>query len=268
MAILSGPPVTSEDIHSCYAEARRILHIVVDLRVRAARAREDDEADREFLGSRLADLRMAEQNLVLTTLRRPGIRSLWVGSRPARFAGDAAASWHHLVRRLARRVIQSIESAAPLACTRGQSRHEYMEALRRHLLKPRTIRAEFQALNWMPKPVRFVPVFAALEVEFTRTERRLARTDPPQPRFADRTLSVGRRAGKRFRADARNPTLILEAFQEQGWPTTIRSPLTDPDKVNDTVKALNAAGRSLGIRFSHSGKGSRCLIQWFRLTNK
>jgi hypothetical protein len=65
----------------------------------------------------------------------------------------------------------------------------------------------------------------------------------------------GKQLKKYKQHPAKNQVAVLSAFQEDGWPDRIDTPI-DTDKVNDTVRDLN---RSLGdkspIVFSQDGTG-------------
>jgi hypothetical protein len=65
---------------------------------------------------------------------------------------------------------------------------------------------------------------------------------------------------KRFRVVAPNQQLILEAFEEDGWPTRIDDPLDgrcdDPrQRLHDAVRNLNRHQRGPQVRFRRDGSG-------------
>ncbi len=69
-----------------------------------------------------------------------------------------------------------------------------------------------------------------------------------KPRWdkARRELSWGEEVCKRFRQPAKNQTLILDAFEEEGWPSRIDDPLPGDSEIDtrqrlaNAVRALNA----------------------------
>jgi hypothetical protein len=77
-----------------------------------------------------------------------------------------------------------------------------------------------------------------------------------------RELSLGDRLVKRFHVPAGNQELILNAFQEEGWPKHIDDPLPgnhliDPKtRLNDVIYRLNRAQITPLIRFRTNGHGS------------
>ena len=78
-----------------------------------------------------------------------------------------------------------------------------------------------------------------------------------------RELRVGAVVVKHFRQPAPNQELILEAFEEEGWPAYIYDPLppaggTCPkDRLHETIKGLNRSQQSPLIRFRGDGTGTR-----------
>ena len=85
-----------------------------------------------------------------------------------------------------------------------------------------------------------------------------------------RELSAAGRLVKRFRVPAPNQELILEAFQEEGWPPRMDNPLPPGptadvrERLHDTIKNLNrhqvhrlllfqGDGRGLGVRWRPRG---------------
>jgi hypothetical protein len=77
-----------------------------------------------------------------------------------------------------------------------------------------------------------------------------------------RVLSIGRTAIKVFRQPARNQVLILETFEELGWPERIDDPLptngrTSPKRrVHDAINRLNRNQIKNLIRFYGDGTGT------------
>ena len=78
--------------------------------------------------------------------------------------------------------------------------------------------------------------------------------------FHHRELRVGDILAKRFRQPAKNQEAILNAFQEEGWPPRIDSPIaaagsTDAqERLQDAVKRLNHQINPV-LRFFSDGKG-------------
>ncbi len=86
-----------------------------------------------------------------------------------------------------------------------------------------------------------------------------------------RTFSVGEHLIKRFRVPAPNQEAVLEAFQEEGWPTVIDDPLSpvldcEPKRrLRDTIKRLNLNQVTRFIRFRADGTGEG--VAWELLPN-
>jgi hypothetical protein len=82
-----------------------------------------------------------------------------------------------------------------------------------------------------------------------------------------RELHLGNILIKRFRRPARNQETILAAFQEDGWPRRIDSPLPScedtsaVDRLHDGVKKLNRQTRGL-LRFRSDGLGQGVLWEF------
>jgi len=83
---------------------------------------------------------------------------------------------------------------------------------------------------------------------------------PPVWDAARRELRLGQLVLKRFRQPAKNQEAILAAFQEDGWPIRIDSPIRNgndanaPERVHNAVKRLNRQIRRF-IRFESDGNG-------------
>lgn len=81
-----------------------------------------------------------------------------------------------------------------------------------------------------------------------------------------RELRAGRLLVKRFHVPARNQELILDSFEEEGWPACIDDPLPPlPDqdskqRLHDTIDRLNRNQVNRRIRFRGNGNG--CGIRW------
>ena len=75
---------------------------------------------------------------------------------------------------------------------------------------------------------------------------------------------------KKFRSLAPNQQIILETFEEEGWPLHILDPLTPTSdlkqtakrRLNDTVKALNKNHKARILRFSTDGTGEGVRWEW------
>ena len=82
-----------------------------------------------------------------------------------------------------------------------------------------------------------------------------------------RELSMGDVVVKRFRWPAENQEQILDAFQEEGWPSRIDDPLIRDEKVcpkrrlHDTLKCLNRKQISEVIKFRGDGTGQGVLLE-------
>ena len=67
---------------------------------------------------------------------------------------------------------------------------------------------------------------------------------------------------KSFRQDAPNQMLVLDSFQELGWPDEIDDPLlkggraNSKQRVRDTARDLNKRRRSEAVKFAANGKGT------------
>ncbi|MEM6468178.1 MAG: hypothetical protein AAF802_01320 [Planctomycetota bacterium] len=74
-------------------------------------------------------------------------------------------------------------------------------------------------------------------------------------------LSVLGKIVKRFKHPSPNQELVLEAFEEERWPSRIDDPIPQhPDlcpkrRLNDTIKSLNNSQRNNLIRFMGDGTG-------------
>lgn len=76
-----------------------------------------------------------------------------------------------------------------------------------------------------------------------------------------RELRVGASIVKRFRVPAMNQALVLQCFEEEGWPTQLVDPLPpakaiEPKRrLHDTILALNRGQTGLRVRFRGDGTG-------------
>jgi hypothetical protein len=97
----------------------------------------------------------------------------------------------------------------------------------------------------MPSPSLYIPIAPVTIPRWDATQREL--------RLGDTVV-------KCFRQCAPNQEAILAAFEEEGWPARIDSPLTNEDNVDaldrlhDTVRRLNQQKVPL-IRFLCDGRG-------------
>lgn len=90
----------------------------------------------------------------------------------------------------------------------------------------------------------------------------------PRPRWDSgrRELCVGDTVVKRFKVPAPNQELILQVFEEEGWPPFIDDPLQpapniDPQhRLRATIKSLNRSQSRQMIRFHGNGGGQ--VIYW------
>jgi hypothetical protein len=93
----------------------------------------------------------------------------------------------------------------------------------------------------------------------TAPSQRLAATDKPTWDHDRRELRYRGKLVKAFRVPARNQELILEAFEEEGWPEFIDDPLPqEPDqdphrRLQATIKSLNRRQANNLIRFRGNG---------------
>jgi hypothetical protein len=80
-----------------------------------------------------------------------------------------------------------------------------------------------------------------------------------------RTFRVGEHLVKRFRVPSPNQEAVLDAFQEESWPTSIDDPLPPVPyhhpkrRLRDTIKCLNLNQAARLIRFRGDGTGERVL---------
>ncbi len=76
---------------------------------------------------------------------------------------------------------------------------------------------------------------------------------------------------KRYRRIAKNQQLVLDVFQELGWPDSIDDPLPWSDgadfiqRVNNTAKDLNKGYENELIGFRTNGDGTG--FSWFKVEN-
>ena len=81
-----------------------------------------------------------------------------------------------------------------------------------------------------------------------------------------RILLLGKRTVKQFKVPSAAQEAILDAFQEEGWPSAIDDPLPpmaeqEPKRrLHCTIQSLNRSQVNVLIRFRGDGSGSR--IVW------
>lgn len=110
-----------------------------------------------------------------------------------------------------------------------------------------------------------------MKPECRRPLRKTASPLPPAPNKTPaapwwdaelRALFVGELVVKRFRVPAHNQELVLEAFQEAGWPPHLDDPLPGDaehdakDRLHETIKRLNGRQVNRLIRFRGDGTGT------------
>ena len=84
----------------------------------------------------------------------------------------------------------------------------------------------------------------------------------PQWNRGKKELRLGGKLIKRFRQIAKNQFLVLDAFQELGWPSAIDDPMPGGQvdaiqRVQDTAKSLNdGMVTDSAVRFSTNGNGT------------
>ena len=120
-----------------------------------------------------------------------------------------------------------------------------------------------------------MPLAVSVDEAGFSAESRVAVPSPELPRHesrqgmraswdtASRTLFLGERVIKHFAVPAASQEAVLEAFQEEGWPTSIDDPLSPvPDqqpkaRLRNTIKSLNRNQLTDVIRFRGDGTGQR-----------
>lgn len=101
------------------------------------------------------------------------------------------------------------------------------------------------------------------QAERMDAESVLELTDSPKPNWDQRRreLRYGNQLIKHFRVPAPNQETILQAFQEEGWPTCIDDPLppqkgvTTKGRLQATIKSLNHGHQAKLIKFHGNGNG-------------
>lgn len=127
-----------------------------------------------------------------------------------------------------------------------------------------------------PRPTSSSPVasHSTEAIAFTSSHTAAAQSITPTKRGKSvphwdaqlRELRLGNKLVKRFRVPAANQELILNVFEEEGWPECIDDPL--PPKGDDPTRRLQATIKSLNrhqseplIRFHGNGEGA---VWWER----
>lgn len=83
----------------------------------------------------------------------------------------------------------------------------------------------------------------------------------PQWDAARRTLWLGASVVKQFRVPAVNQEIVLQVFEEEGWPHTIDDPIPvgraseGKARLHDTIRRLNDRQRVRRLRFAGNGRG-------------
>ncbi|HYH66000.1 MAG TPA: hypothetical protein VD866_14985, partial [Urbifossiella sp.] len=85
----------------------------------------------------------------------------------------------------------------------------------------------------------------------------------PVPRWeaGRRILWLGASVVKQFRVPAVNQELVLQVFEEEGWPHTIDDPIPavrsceGKARLHDTIRRLNDRQRVRRLRFTGNGRG-------------
>lgn len=85
-----------------------------------------------------------------------------------------------------------------------------------------------------------------------------------------RELRIGQKVVKRFRWPAENQERVLDAFEDNGWPSHIADPLEKHPKIcqkrrlHDTIKCLNRKQLHEVIKFRGDGTGLGVLLEIVR----
>ena len=122
------------------------------------------------------------------------------------------------------------------------------------------------------------PTFSGLPTEnFANTQQAGHNGHPQQPQIPHwdvigKELSFASQTVKRLIRQAPNQEVILNAFQEEGWPKRIDDPLSQATensprrRLQDTIKALNRKHEVRLLRFRGDGRGRG--IVWEKLKSK
>ena len=84
---------------------------------------------------------------------------------------------------------------------------------------------------------------------------------------AKRELRLGSKVIKQFKWPAENQEKVLDAFEDQGWPTRIADPLAEHPticpkrRLHDTLKCLNRKQIDELIKFRGDGTGRGVLLE-------
>ncbi|MEK6677603.1 MAG: hypothetical protein AABZ47_18360 [Planctomycetota bacterium] len=155
---------------------------------------------------------------------------------------------------------QEYERAVEVVRLSAQARWSFEEILENHKLAPGSYPIDIHEL------VRSEANRVQRKLELTLSGRPKADQplamwtfgiaySPAQLPFWDkqrRELRFGDKVCKRFRTRATNQELVLQSFQELGWPPRIDDPLT-PGKRYETIRQLNEKNEV--IKFSSDGSG-------------
>jgi hypothetical protein len=99
-----------------------------------------------------------------------------------------------------------------------------------------------------------------------KTHRRARTTDKPYWDRATRTLTLRGVIVKRFRQPSPFQMLILDVFEQEGWPPQIDDPITGADfagakpRLHNVIQNLNRHQLNRLIRFRGDGTGEG--IRW------
>ncbi|MDA7924300.1 hypothetical protein N9B60_02775 [Mariniblastus sp.] len=122
--------------------------------------------------------------------------------------------------------------------------------------------------NLQPEQPRTMPWISLNRSQSNDATQRI-NTTAPQPVWdrARRELRLGNKLIKRFKWPAENQERVLDAFEDNGWPTHISDPLEAHDSIcpkrrlHDTIKCLNRKQINGLIKFRGDGTGLGVLLQ-------
>ena len=122
--------------------------------------------------------------------------------------------------------------------------------------------------NLQPEQPRTMPWISLNRSQSNDLAQRID-TTAPQPVWdrARRELRLGNKLIKRFKWPAENQERVLDAFEDNGWPTHIGDPLEAHDSIcpkrrlHDTIKCLNRKQINGLIKFRGDGTGLGVLLQ-------
>lgn len=207
---------------------------------------------------------------------RSALRLLWEACRQARQEEDL---WQFAIN------LAEVHEAGATSTDLRRLVHDGLVEYRVECTAARTRRRQFQEWHNLSLPhgscfILTKPGIAVAEQilsedasanagERASGERSARFADRPGWDRALRILSCGDKFRKVFRQVAPRQTLILEAFEEQGWPERIDDPLPREqgmDRIRllrDTLRNLNRTLRGWPIRFA--ADGTKRGIRWQRV---